>query len=321
MYKSKRNNSLNILELDYTKTLKGFCAIGVIIHHYVQKLTEPGMLYPLNFIGILCVGFFFFMSGYGLTQSYNKNKSLSKFWKSRILNLYIPFIVANIIIALISNHLIDSRYSIEEIIITSISMRTIYSNVILWYIFVQVLMYIFFYSLFKLFDGKKTRLIVLSMLCISYILIARRLGIGEWRYNTVICFVVGSVVATYIDSIECILREHYIGITSMLAFIFLSTWVCVLNNRYNFLMSNISSIAFVLLMMSLSYKVTLNSMIFKFLGELSYEIYILQLPIILIINSILEDYNIAIVVICCLTVATSFITSKISKQLYKLLSL
>lgn len=75
VWKWKKNKEENILENNTTNILKGFFVIYVAIHHYIQKLQQPGILNPLNHVGFICVSFFFLMSGYGLTISYKKIKT------------------------------------------------------------------------------------------------------------------------------------------------------------------------------------------------------------------------------------------------------
>ncbi|MFQ7446594.1 hypothetical protein [Intestinibacter bartlettii] len=53
-----KDKNKDILDRDTTSILKGFLVIYVAIHHYVQRISNPNLLNPLNYVGFLCVSFF-----------------------------------------------------------------------------------------------------------------------------------------------------------------------------------------------------------------------------------------------------------------------
>ena len=66
-----------VLSLNQTKSILGFCAIGIVFHHLAQKTCAPwlnqevivhGLDFFLN-LGHLFVALFFFYSGFGLFKS------------------------------------------------------------------------------------------------------------------------------------------------------------------------------------------------------------------------------------------------------------
>ena len=91
----------DFLSLDAMKSLRGFAALGVIIHHISQEpfFQQEGILSPFVNAGAYFVAIFFFCSGYGLLKSYiTKENYLKGFIKKRIIkSIVVPFYI-NVII-------------------------------------------------------------------------------------------------------------------------------------------------------------------------------------------------------------------------------
>ena len=87
--------------LDAMKSLRGFAAMGVILHHISQEevFQKSGVLSPFVNAGAYFVAIFFFCSGYGLIKSLNtKENYLKGFIRNRIVKtIVVPFYV-NVII-------------------------------------------------------------------------------------------------------------------------------------------------------------------------------------------------------------------------------
>lgn len=89
------NNDFTIKD---TNIMKGFAIIFMIFHHLFYTKTDA---FPIineisitNTIGLfckVCVGVFVFLSGYGISATYNKEKSLLSFYKKRLLKLYLNY--------------------------------------------------------------------------------------------------------------------------------------------------------------------------------------------------------------------------------------
>ena len=90
--------------LDTMKSLRGFAAIGVILHHISQEDIFQEMKVLSGFVnaGAYFVALFFFCSGYGLIKSLKtKENYLKGFVKKRIVKaIIIPFYVNVLIYAL-----------------------------------------------------------------------------------------------------------------------------------------------------------------------------------------------------------------------------
>lgn len=77
----------NVLSENQSNALRGICAIEIMLGH-IGIATESLLLYPYRKAGILFVGIFFMLSGYGLSYGVSyKEKYLEHFFLNRVINL------------------------------------------------------------------------------------------------------------------------------------------------------------------------------------------------------------------------------------------
>ncbi len=148
--------------LEVTKALRGFAAIGVIIHHIsleqaFQKANGNGVPGELSLFlnaGYRCVAIFFFCSGYGLIKSLLlKPDYLKSFMRKRVVNsMIIPYYVSILIYAVF-------RFAMGERLalplwILNFSGFTMMNNYA-WYPVVAVIVYITFYLTFSRIKNQK----------------------------------------------------------------------------------------------------------------------------------------------------------------------
>ena len=78
--------------------LRGFFMLLIVFHHISQLLAVPGSLKLFQGIGILCVSFFFFQSGYGVMKNYlQKENYMHGFLFRRFCKLLLPFFLCNLV--------------------------------------------------------------------------------------------------------------------------------------------------------------------------------------------------------------------------------
>ena len=149
--------------LDVTKSLRGFAALGVILHHISQERTfqmagggngHPGELSIFVNAGFYFVAIFFFCSGFGLIKSFkNKQNYLDGFIKSRIVKtLLIPFYV-NVIIYGIARFASGERLPVVNWITNLLGLTMM--NIYAWYPVVAVILYLAFYFTFNNIKNQK----------------------------------------------------------------------------------------------------------------------------------------------------------------------
>lgn len=150
----------------------------------------------------------------------------------------------------------------------------------MWYISTQIIMYVLFYVAYRLLHKKINRVGAVLFLNILFIAISIRMGKNEWTYETSLCFSLGVVLGEYRQVIQKMLNA--VGERFFLLCIGLLSIV----SMYYVLSHHVLSVVLVtvplcmLLWTGLIYYIHFNSRLFHFLGEISYEIYIVQYTII-----------------------------------------
>ena len=155
----------NSSTLEVTKSLRGFAAIGVILHHISQEETfqnanvakgiyAPGELSIFVNAGYLFVAIFFFCSGFGLIKSLDsKPDYLKGFMKKRVVKvLIVPFYVNVLLFAIY--HLIAGPQMPLAHWITNFTGLTL-MNDYGWYPIVAALLYTAFYLFYKNIKNQK----------------------------------------------------------------------------------------------------------------------------------------------------------------------
>ena len=160
--------------LESMKSLRGFAAIGVILHHISQESAfqwagggygKPGELSIFVNAGFLFVSIFFFCSGYGLIKSLEtKQDYLKGFMKKRVLvSLVIPYYVSIIIYGIVrwgSREKLPLAQWITNII--GITMMNEYA----WYPIIAGILYTAFYLIFKNVKNRKISYLLMAVVIV-----------------------------------------------------------------------------------------------------------------------------------------------------------
>lgn len=89
-----RNNEF-FFSKDYTSTLKGMCALVVIFVHVPEGYTNP-LQDAIGSFAFVAVTIFFMFSAYGMLYSLeHKSSYMQHFWRNRLLSLIVPNIVVD----------------------------------------------------------------------------------------------------------------------------------------------------------------------------------------------------------------------------------
>ena len=157
--------------LEAMKSLRGFAAIGVILHHIsqVDMFQQKGTLAPFLNAGAYFVAIFFFCSGYGLIKSLDTKKDyLRGFVKKRIVKaIVLPFYVNILFYALynLGDSLTGTKIAPERWILnfTGITMMNAFG----WYPVVIAILYLVFYLCFRFIKNRPLALGVILIFIIA----------------------------------------------------------------------------------------------------------------------------------------------------------
>lgn len=278
-YSKKGEWNEEYLSLDQTKALRGFCAIGILLHHISQKnaaswINPNFIIHGLDFfvdIGYLFVGFFIFISGYGLYKSY-KNKE--NYFKHYILRRIVPVILAYLFTTLayyLYNPYVKSNY-------------TWYVSAILW-------CYLLFYIAYRFIKNENVSLIIIIAGIFGYIVYCHTHGYGGWWYNTISLFTLGIIFARFEKCIINVTKKLY---WPLLLLTIVLTIVCryyglhfeqmmyAEYNKYDFyntlviVFRFIASLFFTYILVLTSLKWKFHNIILSFFDSISLELYLIQ---------------------------------------------
>ncbi|SEP99460.1 Peptidoglycan/LPS O-acetylase OafA/YrhL, contains acyltransferase and SGNH-hydrolase domains [Treponema bryantii] len=156
--------------LDSMKSLRGFAAIGVILHHISQEQAfqqaggyqKPGEMSIFVNAGFLFVAIFFFCSGYGLIKSLEtKPDYLNGFMKKRVLKaLVIPYYVSILIYGIL-RFVSGERFAPVQWVtnLLGVSMMNPYA----WYPIIAGILYTAFYLIFKNIKNRKVCYLLMAV--------------------------------------------------------------------------------------------------------------------------------------------------------------
>ena len=156
--------------LDSFMSLRGFAAIGVILHHISQEQAfqqangwgKPGELSPFVNAGFLFVAIFFFCSGFGLIKSLEtKPDYLNGFIKKRVVKtLVIPYYVSILIYGIL-RFASGERFAPAQWVtnLLGITMMNPYA----WYPIIATILYLAFYFFFKHIKNRKFCYVLMAL--------------------------------------------------------------------------------------------------------------------------------------------------------------
>ena len=195
----------NILSKSDSQSLKAISAIFIVLHHLSQRVGINLITLPFIEIGKYSVALFLFLSGYGVMSSYINNKNyLDSFLRKRILTIYIPFIISNIIFIAIYS-ISGKKFRVLEIIKYTLGINLI--DGVMWFIFSIIIFYIIFYIAFK-FTTMKQGIINLIIGTMAYLVLGILFDLGTTITNISFAFIGGSIIAVYKERFVELLQKN-----------------------------------------------------------------------------------------------------------------
>lgn len=269
------------LDRTTTNCCKGIAAIIIMLHHISFRVSNlPVYVKPIWYIAFPIVGFFFFMSGYGLTCGLLQKKNyLQGFLSKRLLNIIVPYVI--VAITWIGLEIIwGGGQTPVRAIAEAFTIRYIQP---LWFIWVIIAVYIVFYAVFN-----HTEINVgaywFAVITIAYILISAFVNPRDEMYASIIGMPLGILWAMYERKIDSYFEIGFLRkeIVAIVAFVILFIGRLTLsvvgfdNQLFQSVLRNIITIAFIVPLIELLKKVKIQKRFLIWLGTISYEIYIIH---------------------------------------------
>lgn len=324
-----RGTYFDSLSKENSQILKGICAVVIVFAHMssnAMNIAKPDMIFKnLMFIGVYAVSVFFLFSGYGLSISYIKkgNAYLSGFFKNRFISLLVPFFI---MLVLYNAELIcEGKFSWDYFFFSVIDgspLNVRYS----WYVAVITLFYILFYFAARFAKDSKPKLIaaVVCALCV-YIALCYAFSIPSHYFSSVIAFLFGVIIACFKEKAETAVRNRWSLFAAVSVILLAASLVFravkggMLSNAVVKQIASISTIylneifliSVILIFMQ---KLSFNNAALRFLGSISYELYLTHGLVIVLLKKT------ALVENCWIFAFSVLLLSAVSAYLLHLLS-
>lgn len=282
----RKTDSTETVSYYQTNELKGVAVLMIVFSHIGYFLfSDHKFLYPLSVAGGVGVNIFLFLSGFGLTTSQNTSKtSVMKFYVKRLKNIFVPMWVVLVLILLLDNYLLARTYNLKTIVQSFFGFfpnSDINSaiNSPLWY-FSLIL---FYYLLFPLVYSKRMPLLSICIILLSGFLVTRlplpvTVDVLKLYKLHFLAFPLGMAFA-YISKVKVsvdIFSRYFLIFLLSILFVYTAIHSGVGKNVITEqLISLVSMSALVLIFLLKNFQ----SNLLITLGKYSYEIYLIQWPL------------------------------------------
>lgn len=305
---------------DSTGAIKGIFVFLVFMSHFIQYYNAAIAFnhpYTLrNYLGQLIVTMFLFYSGYGIYESFKRKgvDYIRAFPKNRFLKTLLHLDLA--LIPFIVLRLATGRgLTVKGLLLSLIGWDSIGNSN--WFMFVILALYILIYLAFISLH-KKPLLAVLATTALTVAFIFALMPFKEqYWYSTAICVPLGMIYSYFKEPIEKFVMKNnfcYFAVLTAVAVIFYFAYT---RNRY-FIVYEVRVIAFTLLIVLVTMKVSFGNKILSWLGSHVFSVYLLQrVPMMIFENIKAISSDIYIYFFVCL--AITLIMAEIFDRLMKLI--
>lgn len=273
--------SKNYLSKDSTTALKGIFALFVLIHHLYQYsgiLHGTAIGHIFQTMGYLSVAMFFFLSGYGMMQSYKKSEGyINSYPRKRILTFYIDIIVF-VLIYLIFRLITEPSIITVDVLIKSLTFGgTIIANG--WYLQVALVLYLLFYLIFRFVKNNNLKVLLAILSTLIFVSLLWLLGFSSTWFEGLLAFPLGLLWSKYQDKIDNKENKAQISIGFISFAIFGMSFVLnyvIKVEVISILLKMLSAVSFVVFVIQMIRWIPIVCKLTLYLGKISLETYTLQ---------------------------------------------
>jgi len=237
--------------------------------------------------GYWAVIIFLFISGYGLYQRYQLNNIGGSFWKKRISKLYTPLWITLVLFVFLNYFLLNVSYPLHEILLnmSGITLNKLPINPPTWFVEYIMLQYLIYWLISKLPFSDIVKLVGLFVICFCIAILACIPTINYlWWTQYTIAFPVRVLFGKYQKQIRAFITEYlknqiFLLIPLIILLVIFLYWDDFLPEI--FYLRTIKPLALIIpiiLTLIIYERINLQSTFLIFLGNYSYEIYLLHVP-------------------------------------------
>lgn len=308
------------LSKENTQCMKGIFAVCVLIHHLYQYSgffhgTYLGAIFQS--LGYFSVAMFFFLTGYGLMLSSQKDGYMDSFLRKRVFALY-SFYVVLIALYAIYNFFLNGTFSVSLLLQSFFIGGTVVT--LGWYLQVTFFVYLLFWAVYKVFDKLLNQLVAFTACLVAYGFVCFFAGMSTTWYVSVLCVPLGMMWFLYKKKLDELLTKR------KAVFVVVGGGLCVVAYAaskilpFSSILLAASCLFFVVVSISIAFALQNTAVVCngftKLLGRYSLEIYISQGFMLMLrrgVNFCIEDPYVFIIV----AVVGTAIISIVVKPLYQ----
>lgn len=266
------NDSFDPVHRSVSNRYRGFFALVVILHHMAQRVTNSGLLAIYYDAGYTAVAMFFFYSGYGTMKKGIAQKE--RFFRRKLPALLIPYLLTMGIYWIIYALTGDVK-SLGGLFAEHFNNASGIS--FLWYVFAY-LFWVLFLGIALRFIKEKKQILYASVSFACWYIAVCIVAMPQffWIYDTVILIPCGCAWAYYEDRLLPWIHAHYRPVLIGSAALF---GLSCLGHMFRPIMVPsyfVSAVSFMVLLNTSTMKHKPNGKALNFLGNISYELYILH---------------------------------------------
>ncbi len=311
-------------------SFRGVIALAIVIGHCVRY--DNCYLTPFGNMMLIGVGYFFFVSGYGLANSYyTKHDYLNSFFRTRVLRLLYVVLLALILTKLISIiSPIKTGFSTLHTTIPTIAKAVFFNTN--WYLWELLLLYLLFYLVFRYVTKYRFSIMIISTLALCIFLYF--LGCTRCWYASIFCFPMGIYTYEHYNTFKTNLMRSK-GILTVLILVTIGLLQPLLNSRLQTMLflsfqereavisvfNNILCIGCLCsLIIALNF-FSFGNKLYPVFSKLSASLYVLQFVFLLIAETAGWNYPMKIVFVLIMDTLLSIITFPLFNGHYSFVSL
>lgn len=275
----KIKDGQSVLDKKATQAIKGILCIFIMLHNVGLDCTANNEAARLicDHSGAACVGIFFFLSGYGILQSYKKNgvKSLKRLLFRNTLKLYLVAVSINIIEYFA---FFKGAFEIKDLLLRIFNLD-IFNNFNRmnrhgWFIASILAMYLIFIVVFYIsskFKNKNSTLIatiIVVFISVLFRVLAKIFDNGGMYTNGIPLFGLGLLYSYFYNFVNklCLNKKIAIPVASISLIAFVTTFI--------FLWGTFSSYALAILIVIGANYFRVDNKLTLFLGNISLGVYL-----------------------------------------------
>lgn len=306
------------LDKDQTDTFKGIFAMLILFSHirsHILLNSKLDILYSNVFIllGQITVVPFLFYSGYGIIQGVRKKEGYVKgFFKNRILKFLIGYNIVTVVLGIIW-FCMGKIFPVQNYLLAWCGWKTIggtlSSNGGVWYIFVLLLLYLVTLAALRIFEGLRQKnekhyllftfitVFVFSSALMLILYLVKTPSQDYW-YNTLMSYSFGMMYAICKDRIDIVMKKTWVWLCA-LGLILAGVGAIFVLGLKDAVSYSAMGFLFMLFICFVTMRVRIVNPVLKWIGGLSFGIYILQRSVMLMFEHFgLNRFNVIYTLVC-----------------------